>query len=56
VRRYGLDRTELGAGGQVGVGMEAGVDVALTRATSRLLDAWTRPGGGAWERRLECVT
>jgi Flp pilus assembly pilin Flp len=55
VRRYGLDRTELGAGGQVGVGMEAGVDVALTRATSRLLDAWTRPGGGAWERRIDCA-
>jgi Flp pilus assembly pilin Flp len=55
VRRYGADRSELGAGGQVGAGAEAGVDVSVTRATSRLLDAWTRPGGGAWERRVDCL-
>jgi hypothetical protein len=55
IRRSGVDATEVGAGLQGGAGAEAGVDASLTRATSRLLDAWTRPGGGAWERRIDCL-
>lgn len=55
VQRYGTRESDFGAGVEAGLGVQAGVDAKVTRATSELLDAWTRPPGGAWERRIDCL-
>lgn len=43
--------TELG----VGLGPEAGLAVEASRVASQLEDAWWRPPGGVWDRRLDCM-
>jgi hypothetical protein len=55
VQRYGSHESGIGAGGEVGLGAQAGIEAGITRAASELLDAWTRPPGGAWERRIDCL-
>lgn len=55
VQRYGTREAGLGAAAQAGLGAEVGVDAQITRASTRLLDAWTRPAGGVWERRIDCL-
>jgi hypothetical protein len=55
VTRYGRHEHKIGAGAQAGLGAEAAFDVSLTRSDAELLDAWTRPGGGLWERRADCL-
>ncbi|MCW3038239.1 MAG: hypothetical protein JWM31_144, partial [Solirubrobacterales bacterium] len=38
-----------------GLGPGAGGDLELTRSSGTLVDARTRPPGGAWERRQDCL-
>lgn len=40
---------------EAGLGATAGVGLELARTGSVLQDAWTRPAGGAWERRADCL-
>lgn len=53
--RYGTRRREYGAGAEAALGAGAGADLQITRASGELLDAWTRPAGGSWERRGDCL-
>ncbi len=53
--RYGTHEQQYGAGVEGALGAEVGVQVGLTRSQSQLLDAWTRPPGGGWERRGDCL-
>ena len=54
IRRTRTDEAALGGGGEVAAGAKVGVDVRVTRGASRLRDAWSRPEGGVWERRVDC--
>ena len=54
--RYAVDHRDYGGGGEVAGGMKAGLDVELSRSAQRLQDAWSRPSGGVWERRVDCLT
>ncbi|MBA2348066.1 MAG: hypothetical protein H0V81_07215, partial [Solirubrobacterales bacterium] len=47
-RAYGAD-VEAALGGKLGAGVE------VSRSSSQLDDAWTRPAGGAWVRRQDCL-
>lgn len=53
VRR--ASREAYGADLRLGLGPQAGWLVEAARVSSRLRDAWWRPPGGAWDRRLDCV-
>jgi hypothetical protein len=55
VTRYGRRERRYSAGVEAALGAEAGVEVGLTRSQAELLDAWTRPPGGGWERRGDCL-
>lgn len=55
VRRYAREGTSDEDGVEAGTGMRAGVSWGRDREATRLLTASTRPPGGLWERRLECV-
>ena len=54
--RYAVDAKHYGADAEVALGARAGASVKLSQTTSLLRDAWTRPAGGAWERRTDCAT
>lgn len=56
IRRIRTDKLALGGGGEVAAGAKLGIDVEVTRSGSRLRDAWSRPEGGVWERRVDCLT
>lgn len=56
VAAYATESTGYGGGGDLGLGARAGVNAEVTRSESRLLDAWSRPAGGVWERRLDCLS
>jgi len=53
--RYGTRESSFGAGAEAAFGPRVGVDLQVTRASGQLLDAWTRPAGGSWERRIDCL-
>jgi hypothetical protein len=55
ITRYGRRERKYGAGVGAALGAEVAVDVGLTRTDAELLDAWTRPPGGDWERRADCL-
>ena len=56
VVRYATAVTNFGAEAEVAVGARLGGAAELSRTTSELRDAWTRPAGGAWEQRTECLS
>ncbi|MCW2999876.1 MAG: ThiJ/PfpI family protein [Solirubrobacterales bacterium] len=55
VTRYGRREQQYAAGAEAALGAGAGVQLQVTRAAGELLDAWTRPAGGSWERRVDCL-
>ncbi len=55
VRRYARDASSDDDGVDAGMGVRAGVQWGRDREATRLLSAVTRPPGGLWERRLDCV-
>ncbi|HWI09314.1 MAG TPA: hypothetical protein VNT54_17575 [Solirubrobacteraceae bacterium] len=55
VRAYRTDLTTGGAVAGVALGVQVGGEYEHTVETSRLLAARSRPAGGLWERRLDCV-
>jgi hypothetical protein len=55
VATYGRQEQRYGGGAEAGLGVGAGLDLEVVRARSVLLDAWTRPPGGLWEPRLDCL-
>ncbi len=55
VRRYTAEEEAYGAEAEAAVGAKLGGGVEITRSTSELDDAWTRPAGGAWVRRNDCL-
>ncbi|MDQ3671516.1 MAG: hypothetical protein M3364_03630, partial [Actinomycetota bacterium] len=55
VVRYDSAATIYGAEAEAAVGARVGGEVEISRTTSQLRDAWTRPAGGAWEQRTDCL-
>ncbi len=55
VRRYRAEERAYGAEAEAALGAKLGGGVEVTRSTSVLDDAWTRPAGGAWVRRDDCL-
>ncbi len=55
VVRYATTSTGYGADAEVAVAARVGGAAEVSRTTSELRDAWTRPAGGAWEQRTECL-
>lgn len=55
VNRYVTRTLGYGAEGEVALGGRVGVGVEVDSTTQVLRDAWTRPAGGVWERRTDCV-
>lgn len=55
VVRYATAGTSYGADAEVAVAARVGGAAEVSRATAELRDAWTRPAGGAWEQRTECL-
>lgn len=54
-RAYRTDSAYSGAAAGVGVGVQLGGELDRTVERSRLLAARSRPAGGLWERRLDCL-
>lgn len=40
---------------ELGLGVGAGVRGAVTHSSGTLRDAWSRPAGGLWEQRADCL-
>ena len=55
VRSYALRSEMTGIAGAVALGVRLGAELDRTRDRSRLLTAATRPPGGLWEQRIDCV-
>jgi hypothetical protein len=55
VATYRRREQRYGGSLEAGLGATAGVGLELTRTGSALQNAWTRPAGGAWERRADCL-
>ena len=55
VRTYALHSESSGAGAGLGVGVRVEGEIAHTVDRARLLAAATRPPGGLWEQRSDCV-
>lgn len=55
VATYGRRDHKYGIGAEAGLGAGAGFDVGVARHGTSLLGAWTRPAGGAWEPRTDCL-
>jgi hypothetical protein len=55
VRSYARRASSDEDGATVGAGLRLGVEVGRERESTRLLSALTRPPGGLWEPRLDCV-
>jgi len=55
VVRYATASTKYGADAEVALAARVGGEAEVSRTTSELRDAWTRPAGGAWEQRTECL-
>lgn len=56
VVRYATRATAYGADAEAALGARLGGTVEVSRTTSELRDAWTRPAGGTWEQRSECLS
>jgi hypothetical protein len=55
IAAYHDSKAGLGVDVGVGLGAQAGVSAELSRTNRKLVGAWSRPPGGAWERRLDCL-
>jgi hypothetical protein len=55
VRSYALRSDFDGVAGGIALGLKVGGELDRTRDRSRLLTAATRPPGGLWEQRIDCV-
>jgi hypothetical protein len=55
VRRYTRDASSDADGASAALGVRLGVELEHDRESTRLVSAMTRPPGGLWERRLDCV-
>lgn len=55
VVRHGVDAATYGADAQAALAARLGGSVEVSRTTSTLRDAWTRPAGGTWQRRTDCL-
>jgi hypothetical protein len=55
LRRYAREGSSDDDGVDAGTGVRAGIAWGRDREATRLLSAVTRPPGGLWERRLDCV-
>jgi hypothetical protein len=55
VRAYATTSSSKGVGGDVALGVKGGAEVELDHSSARLLAAYTRPSGGAWEQRVDCL-
>jgi hypothetical protein len=55
VRSYAVSTESDGAGAGLGAGVRVGGEIDHTTDRARLLAAATRPPGGLWERRTDCV-
>ena len=53
--RYTTGASTYGADAEAAVGARVGGSVEVSRTTSELQDAWTRPAGGVWEQRTDCL-
>jgi len=56
VRTYEIDSSYDGFAGGLGAGIRIGGESFRTVDQARLLKASTRPPGGLWEQRVDCVT
>jgi hypothetical protein len=55
VRRYAREATSDTDGASAGAGVRLALDVGRSSETTRLVSASTRPPGGLWEERLDCL-
>jgi hypothetical protein len=55
VRRYAREASSDEDGAGVSAGVRLAVELGRASEATRLLSATTRPPGGLWERRLDCV-
>jgi hypothetical protein len=55
LRRYAREASSDSDGAAGELGVRVGLDLDHDRASTRLVSASTRPPGGLWERRLDCV-
>lgn len=55
VVRMATTARSYGADGELALGARVGGSVEVTRTTAALRDAWTRPAGGVWEQRTDCL-
>jgi hypothetical protein len=55
VRSYAQRSESDGVAAGIALALKAGGEVDYTRDRSRLLTAATRPPGGLWEQRIDCV-
>ncbi|HEV7808286.1 MAG TPA: hypothetical protein VGO80_20935 [Solirubrobacteraceae bacterium] len=55
VRSYAMRSDFDGVAAGIALGLRAGGELDRTRERSRLLTAATRPPGGLWEQRIDCV-
>jgi hypothetical protein len=55
VRRYARDASSDEDGASAALGVRLGVELEHDRESTRLVSASTRPPGGLWEPRLDCV-
>ncbi len=53
--RYRTSAATYGAAAEGALGARAGGQVELSRTAMTLQDAWTRPAGGVWEPRTDCL-
>lgn len=55
VQLFGADRATYGGGATVAAGVKAGIDAEVVTSTRMLQGAWSRPAGGVWEQRADCL-
>jgi hypothetical protein len=55
VRRYVRQASSESDGGSLGLGPRVGVELERAREATRLVSAMSRPPGGLWERRVDCL-
>lgn len=53
--RRGRQEDQYAVGAEAALGAGVGAELEVTRTDSTLLDALTRPAGGVWERRADCL-
>ncbi len=54
-RTYEVGGDSEGAGGSLALGAKVGAGYEQATENARLVEASTRPPGGAWERRFDCL-